>query len=238
MSRFRSRLIIATTAAIVVALLGSAPALAHVTVNPGEAEQGGFAKLTFRMPTERDNASSTKLEVTFPEDQPLAFVNVKPHLGWTYQVTKTKLDEPITDFGDPIDEVVTKITWTAEGKKYAIKPGQFDEFDVSVGRLPEDADQMVFKAVQTYDSGEVVKWIELAAPGAKEGPEHPAPILKLVPPQEEGAASGVASDTGSHTEEDDSTTAVWALVLSIAALALGAAGLGLGWLARRRTTAG
>jgi hypothetical protein len=50
----------------------------------------------------------------------------------------------------------------------------------------------VFKAVQTYDSGEVVRWIEEAAEGAEE-PEHPAPVLNLTPPAPtEGTDSSTA----------------------------------------------
>jgi hypothetical protein len=42
----------------------------------------------------------------------------------------------------------------------------------------------VFKAVQTYGDGTVVRWIEDQPKGAPE-PEHPAPVLTL-----KGKASG------------------------------------------------
>lgn len=58
---------------------------------------------------------------------------------------------------EPLTEAVRTITWTADSKADAIVPGEFDEFDISVGPLPENVDQMTFKAVQTYDSGEVVR---------------------------------------------------------------------------------
>ena len=155
---------------VVVTATGAA---AHVSVQPGTAEQGGFSALSFRVPTERDDAATTKVEVTFPADQPLAFVSVKPHPGWTDAVKKETLPEPVDAHGTEITEAVATITWTADDAGAAIKPGEYDEFSVSVGFLPED-DQMVFKAVQTYDSGEVVRWIEEAAEGAEE-PERPAP---------------------------------------------------------------
>jgi hypothetical protein len=45
----------------------AAAASAHVTVNPREATQGSYAKLAFRVPNERDNASTTQLEVKVVE---------------------------------------------------------------------------------------------------------------------------------------------------------------------------
>jgi hypothetical protein len=39
-----------------------------------------------------------------------------------------------------------------------IKPGQFQEFDVSLGPLP-NVDQLVFKALRYYSDGDTVRWI-------------------------------------------------------------------------------
>lgn len=241
MSQWKTRLTTVITGAVALTALGAIPAAAHVTVNPDEAEQGGYEKLTFRVPTERDDASTTKLEITFPEEHPLSSVSVKPHPGWSYEVSTVELDEPV-DQGegrDPLTETVRTITWTADSKADAIKPGEFDEFDVSAGRLPEDADEMVFKAVQTYDSGEVVRWIEVAAEGAEQ-PEHPAPILKLTAADDEHGAAAVGTEqeadpAAAETETEQPASATTALVLSIIALVVGAAGLGIGLLARRRS---
>ena len=62
-------------------MLPATSAFAHVTVNPKEAAQGGYAKLAFRVPNERDNASTTKLEVNLPADHPFASVSVRPAAG-------------------------------------------------------------------------------------------------------------------------------------------------------------
>jgi hypothetical protein len=60
----------AVTAAVVAAtLVAAGPAAAHVTVNPREAQQGGFTKLAFRVPNEKDNASTVKLEVVVRADR-------------------------------------------------------------------------------------------------------------------------------------------------------------------------
>src|SRR3978361_1567718 len=96
--------------AVVLATAFAGPAFAHVTVNPSTATAGGFSALTFRMPTEKDNASTTKVQVAFPTDTPLASVSVKPVPGWTYQVTKSKLAQPIQSDDGPVTEVVSQIT--------------------------------------------------------------------------------------------------------------------------------
>ena len=232
----------ATTVAVAaVALVGNATgAAAHVTVQPGTAEQGGFSAVAFRVPTEREDAATTKVEITFPAEQPLAFVSVKPHPGWSYDVEKATLPEPVDAHGTEITEAVSTITWTADTARSAIQPGEYDEFSVSVGYLPDD-DQMVFKAIQTYDSGEVVSWIEEAAEGADE-PEHPAPVLALTAAQDDEASSTApANDEAGDTEpvaassDDASDAGVWlggaALLLAVVAVALA----GLAW---RRPHAG
>lgn len=164
-------------------LSGASAAGAHVTVNPSSAPKGGFAKLSFRVPNEQDNASTVKLEVAFPDDAKLEFVSVKPTPGWTYAVTKSP---------------ATTITWSG-GK---IGPGEFQEFDVSVGPLPDDADSLTFKALQTYDSGEVVRWIDIQK--GEEEPEHPAPVLSLTAAQDDHHATAGETDEATPSSSDAS----------------------------------
>ena len=168
------RTVLVALAAGAALVLPATSALAHVSVNPKEAVQGRYAKLAFRVPNERDNASTTKLEVNLPAGHPFASVSVRPQPGWTYTVEKTTLATPIKVHDNEISEAATKITWTGG----VIKPHEFNEFEVSVGPLPSDVDSLAFKAIQTYDNGEIVRWIEEEAPGGAEV-ERPAPVLKL-----------------------------------------------------------
>lgn len=216
--RFNRSAVVLTTAAASLLLLAT-PALAHVTVQGPGATQGGFTKLTFRVPTERDVAT-TKLEVQFPLDAPLVSVSIKPHLGWTAVVEKAKPAVEVKGFdGKPLEEVVSTITWTSTGD--GIMPGEFDEFDVSAGPLPK-VDAMVFKALQTYKDGEVVRWIETGT-----DPEHPAPTLKLAPaadsatPSASATASPAATVTAAAEEEDDDVLSYGALAVAVLALLLG-----------------
>jgi uncharacterized protein YcnI len=221
--------------ALLLALLAG-PAAAHVTVQAPGAQPGGFTKLTFRTPTERD-VPTTQLEIAFPEDHPIARVSVKPHPGWMYQVTKAAPAEPFEVFGEPVEEVVTRITWTADPGN-GIGPGEFDEFEVSAGPLPE-AERLVFKALQTYDDGEVVRWIEEPVEGG-ERPEHPAPVLELAP-QDEQDASGHAAESpepqsqASPSDGDADADADTATALGAVGLGAGLLGMLLGGLALLRT---
>jgi len=215
----------ALVALAVMTLVGTA--WAHVTANPGTAQQGGYTKISFRVPNERDAASTTQLEINFPTDHPIASVATRPVPGWTATAQKTKLDKPIkTDDGE-ITEVVSKIIWTG-GK---ITPGSFEEFDVSMGPLPTDTDELVFKALQTYDNGEVVRWIDTAPEGAPE-PEHPAPVVKLTPAKTTQAAAETATG-GGH-----SATGTWGVVLGIVGIGLAIIGIIMGLLNRRSGAAG
>lgn len=194
-----SRIAAVGTLAGTAVLALSVPAFAHVSVQPeGTAAKGGYAVVDFKVPNERDNASTTKLEVTFPTDHPLASAMPEPVNGWDIKVTKSELDKPIEMHGEKITQAVSKITWTATGD--GIKAGFFQKFPVAIGQLPEDTDELVFKAIQTYSNKEVVRWIEVPQDGQEE-PDNPAPVLEL------SAAEEGHHGSSSSEEADDSEDA-------------------------------
>ncbi len=227
---------------VLVAMLGIAlaagPAFAHVTVDPSEANQGGYATLTFKVPNEKDDASTVQIEVEIPTDKPIASVSVQPVPGWTATVTKTALPTPVETEGGQVTEAVSKITW-AGGE---IQPGQFQQFPVSMGPLPE-SDSLVFKTLQTYSDGEVVRWIE-ATPAGGEEPEYPAPVLSLEKAAEgadhhAAAADDEAADEASATSDDhdDSSSDTLAIVaIAVAALGVILGGVALARAGRSKTT--
>jgi uncharacterized protein YcnI len=138
--------------AAALSLALASPALAHVTVQPSEAPAGSFYRFVVRVPNERDDADTTKVEVQFPTNVTNASIQPKP--GWNYEVKMTKLDEPIEVFGEEVDEVVGSVTWTGG----SIAPGEFDEFGFSI-RTPDAPGELEFPALQTYSGGEVVRWV-------------------------------------------------------------------------------
>ena len=167
--------------ALVVVVAG--PAAAHVEIDPGSVPKGSTTSFSFRVPTEKDNASTVGLEVAFPTDHPIPSVSVLVKPGWTFTVEKTPLPKPVKTESGEVTEAVSKITWTGG----QIPPDGYDLFTVLGGPMPKNVNQLEFKATQTYSDGEVVQWIEPTVKGGAE-PEHPAPVLKL----------GKASSSSSH----------------------------------------
>lgn len=162
-------------------------------------------------------------------------MSVKPVPRWTATVETAPLAEPVE--GEDITEAVARITWTGG----PIQPGQFEEFPISMGPLPDDTDQLVLPAIQTYESGEVVRWIEETPPSGEE-PEHPAPVLTLTAGGDEHGGGGEEepengeSETASDTDgngDDSNTFAVVALVVGALGLVTGGVALVQG---RRRAT--
>ncbi|KUH38692.1 MULTISPECIES: YcnI family protein [Streptomyces] len=228
-TRLPSRLALVSGVAVSSVLLLSSAAHAHVTVQPqGPAAKGGYATVNFKVPNERDGASTVKLEVTLPKDHPIASVMPQPVPGWTVTVEKAKLATPLDLHGKKITEAPSKITWTASGSK--IGPGQFQQFPVSLGRLPEKTDRLVFKALQTYDNKEVVRWIEEPEEGKAE-PDSPAPVLELTAAGAEPADDTDDSRAVASDDDDGDTTA---RVLGVIGILVGAAGVAFGVLAGRR----
>ena len=74
------------------------------------------------------------------------------------------------DEGFTVTEAVSSVTWTADGD--GLPPQQFAEFQLSVGPFPDDVDQIVFPATQTYSDGEVVAWADPTVEGEDE-PDAP-----------------------------------------------------------------
>ncbi|MEU1307365.1 YcnI family protein [Streptomyces cinnamoneus] len=223
-------------------LLLAGPAFAHVSVQPGTAEKGGYSTIAVKVPNEKDNASTVKVELSLDPKHPLASVMPQAVPGWEVKVEKTKLDKPLQMHGKTIEEAVSKVTWTG-GK---IEPGQFQQFPLSVGQLPTDADELVFKALQTYSDDDVVRWIDASTPGGHEA-EHPAPVLKLVAKGSAGAADSHhddksdKDDKGSKAEpaaaEKSSGSDTTARVLGVVGIVVGVAGAVFGVVAGRRRSA-
>ncbi|ARP70927.1 DUF1775 domain-containing protein [Streptomyces pluripotens] len=235
----RAGLVAAMTTAGVLTAAGAASA--HVTVHPDSYAKGATdGVLAFRVPNEKGKASTTKVQVYLPTDHPVLGVLVSPQDGWTAKVTRTKLKTPVKTDDGTITDAVSEITWTG-GK---IGPGQYEDFNVAFGQLPDDTAQLTFKTLQTYSDGTIVRWIEEAQGGDE--PENPAPSVRLTAraAREDGSSStaastGVkgsdasapaASTAGSADSAADST----ARGLGVAGLVVGVLGLAAGMFALLR----
>jgi periplasmic copper chaperone A len=232
LSRTSARLGGVLTVAGLAVLITAGPASAHVTANVTTAVQGHYAKITFKVPNEDPTAGTVKVQVTLPVAYPISGGSTKPVPGWKAQIEKVTLDQPVKENKIDVTKAVKTITWTADpGTR--ISQGEFQEFDVSVGPLPDDTDELIMPAVQTYDSGKVVNWTDQPPAAGQKEPEHPAPSIKLqTKPNDPGTTDMGGHDAGAAGTtpaaagaSDTDNTARW---LGGAGLVVGALGLGFG----------
>ena len=138
---------------LLVALL-AAPAAAHVTVTPEIARPGETVELTFSVQNERPDATTVGLDLFLPPGVP---AEIAEHPGWS-----------ITNQGNG------EIAFAADDPADAIPPGRTEDFKLTLGPLPRQ-ERLVFKALQHYADGQVVRWIQTSGPND----ERPAAILDL-----------------------------------------------------------
>ncbi|WMS43238.1 DUF1775 domain-containing protein [Acuticoccus sp. MNP-M23] len=161
---------LAGTAAL--ALLSTAPALAHVTLEVAEAPADSTYKAVMRVPHGCGEQPTNAVTVTMPE----GFIDVKPmpKAGWTLETGTSDYAKTYMLWGSERASGVTTLRWSGG----ALPSGYYDEF-VFRGRVTdlEPGTSLPFKVVQTCPDGEAA-WTEIAAPGTDaHALEHPAPAL-------------------------------------------------------------
>src|ERR1700741_82738 len=106
-----------TVIAAVVAgsLAVPATAGAHVTLQPGSVTAGSFTKVDVRVPNERDNKGTIKVDLRLPDG--FYFLSYQKVPGWKARVFKEKLDQPVDLGGFSVDERYTRIVWRAKKPK-------------------------------------------------------------------------------------------------------------------------
>ncbi|MEY9965574.1 uncharacterized protein YcnI [Streptacidiphilus sp. MAP12-16] len=226
----------ALAAAGVLLLVGSASA--HVTVQPSSAAKGASDQaFSFRVPNEKDGATTTEVQVYFPTDHPIPSVLVNSMPGWKAAIATSKLKTPIQTDDGAITDAVSSITWTGG----SIDPGHYQDFTVDFGQLPSDTDQLTFKALQTYSDGTVVRWIQPVQAG-QPAPANPAPVLHLTSAisttstatsAPSAAAASAAKASAARASGSDTT----ARVLGGVGVVVGLLGVGFGFLGWRRGSA-
>jgi uncharacterized protein YcnI len=186
--------------------------------------------MNLSVPTERSDKGTVKVDVQLPPG--VISASYEPVPGWTVKLTKEKLAKPLkTEDGFSVDEQVSRITWTGKGPQGVIPPDAFQNFGLSL-KLPsgKPGQKLQFKALQTYQGGEVVRWI------GPESSDEPAPTVTLTAPVS-GGGHGVADTTPTSGSAAGATRAAGAGQsssqdsgggtdgLAIAALVVGGLGL-------------
>jgi len=190
-----------------VVALAAGTAFAHVEIErDGEVGADGVVAATLHVPNEKTNAGTVKVVLVFPDTPKLTVAEPEAVNGWTATVEKNAA-------GD-----VTQVTWTGGPLTGDAKVA----LPLKIGDVPAGVDTVTFKAVQTYDDGTAVSWIEPTPAGGAE-PEHPAPVLTVRGPQPAGDAPATdhqATTTTKATSSDSSSTGtIIAIVVGIVIVA-------------------
>jgi len=179
--RFRSsrRLVCGVALATTVFAVAANTAGAHVDIEPTRAKAGSTTAIVVSPLNEEDDAGTTKVEVLFPSAYPIASAQVQDGDDWQAEVSTRTLRKAIKGSdGKKTRTAVAKITWS--GGPSATE-GSFALPAATIGPLPTNTKQLVFKVVQTYANGHVDRWIQKSVPGTPE-PEFAAPVLRVVRP--------------------------------------------------------
>lgn len=232
-SRARLGTVGAASALLTAAVVLAAPlaASAHVRVDPATAVVGGYTTLTFKVPNESETASTNRIEVDLPTDTPFTSVSYQPVPGWSAEVIEGALPEPVTVGEATLTKAPLSVVWTADDG-VGIVDGQFQEFPISVGPVP-DTDQVVLPAHQGYTDGSVVDWVDAPLESGEE-PEHPAPVLVIDQSADAAGghgAHGGGADTAAGGDDGTATAAAASEGPDPLALGLGIGGFGLGAIA-------
>lgn len=180
------------SATLVALSVLAAPAAAEVTVSPSAAAKNSSTTLRFQVVNDRSETETTKVEIMLPAAHPLPGVTVRPRDGWDYEVQRVDLPTPIDLNGRQITRAVQSVVWRADDSGDRIRPGEHEEFELRVARLPGDMESLKFAAAQTYADGQVDHWRE-PTPNSTETPTGPAPQLRLVQPPAGGPVGSVAA---------------------------------------------
>jgi uncharacterized protein YcnI len=149
--------VLALVLATATALAACASAFAHARVSPSVSLANELQLYSLAVPTEKANATTTKIVLTLPKN--FSIDSFAPSPGWRRVEQQT---------GSGESAVITQVTWTG-------------------GHVPTDEDSLfqflaqpaksgtyTFQVQQTYSDGEIVNWSD------PETGQDPAPVIKVV----------------------------------------------------------
>ena len=157
MNSMRARVRVGAALAIVGgALIFATSAFAHAEMSPAVALTKHGQLFTLAVPTEKENATTTKIELTPPSG--FAIDSFVPSPGWKRNVQST---------GSGESTEIHNVTWS--GGHVPAEEDALFQFLASA----DSAETYTFKVRQTYSDGTVVDW---AGP---ESSDTPAPQVEL-----------------------------------------------------------
>jgi uncharacterized protein YcnI len=143
-------------AALAGALVAAASASAHAEVSPAVALAKSGQLFTLAVPTEKEDVTTTKIELTPPGG--FAIDSFVPSPGWTRHVKST---------GSGEETEIQQVTWS--GGNVPSEEDAVFQFLASA----DTAKTYAFKVRQTYSDGSVVDWT------GPESSDTPAPQVEV-----------------------------------------------------------
>ncbi len=156
----------------------SLPAAAHVVLEYQVANAGSYYKATFKVGHGCGSSPVKQIVVTVPAG--VQGAKPMPKAGWTLDIVREKLAQPVADHGRTVTEDVSRITWTAKTPADYLQNDWYDEF-VLQAKLPGKAGTMYWPVSQVCESGRT-DWTETPKAGQKMSElKSPAAVLEIMP---------------------------------------------------------
>ena len=149
------RRLVAGVLATAAALVFTSAAWAHAEISPTVVLSKHLQEFGLLVPTEKENATTTSVELTVPSG--FAIDSFVPSPGW-------KRTEQTSDSGE--EAIVQKVTWSG-GK---VPTGEDAAFHFLA--TPNDSKTYDFEVRQTYSDGSIVDW------SGPESSDTPAPAIE------------------------------------------------------------
>ena len=162
----------------IVLALFSTPGAAHVVLEYQVANAGSYYKATFKVGHGCGTSAIKQIVVNIPAG--VQGAKPMPKAGWTIDINREKLVQPITDHGRTVTEDVSRITWTAKTPADYLQNAWYDEF-VLQAKLPGKDGTLYWPVSQICEEGRV-DWTQTPQPGQKLSDlKSPAAVLELLP---------------------------------------------------------
>ena len=149
--------ILTSAAALLAALAFAASASAHARLSPSISLSNELQLYSLAIPTEKENATTTKIVLTLPKG--FSIDSFVPSPGWKRVVQQT---------GSGENAVIQQVTWSGGST-----PTEEDSLFQFLAQ-PAKAGTYTFHVQQTYSDGSIVDW------SGPESAEAPAPTIDVV----------------------------------------------------------
>jgi uncharacterized protein YcnI len=150
-----SRTFAAAMVAVVAALAFASAALAHARISPAVSLSKQLQLYSLAVPTEKENARTTKIVLTVPSG--FGIDSFAPSPGWQRVLQQT---------GTGDSAVIQKVSWAGG----STPTGEDSLFQFLA--QPASSERYTFQVQQTYSDGSIVNW------SGSESSDAPAPTIE------------------------------------------------------------